>query len=231
MKEDVIMSKDIKIAPSILAADFTQLGEQIRSAESAGADLIHIDVMDGRFVPNISMGPMIVEAVKRVTDLPLDVHLMIVKPENYVEAFANAGADFITVHIEASPHLHRTLQMIHALDCKVGVALNPHTPATAISEIMNLLDLILVMTVNPGFGGQTFITETMSKIATLRAMIGDAQRDIDIEVDGGINPETAISAAQAGANILVAGSSVFNSNHSVEVGISAIQTAIASLQD
>lgn len=162
------MGKTIKIAPSILAADFTRLGQQIEEVENAGADLIHIDVMDGRFVPNITMGPLIVEAVRRVTKLPLDVHLMIVEPERHIETFAQAGADRITVHIEASPHLHRTLSYIRESGCKAGVALNPHTPSTTLIDLMHMLDQIIVMTVNPGFGGQKFLPETMPKIARLR---------------------------------------------------------------
>lgn len=216
----------ISIAPSILAADFTRLGEQVHDAEAAGADLIHIDIMDGRFVPNISMGPLVVAAVRKVTRLPLDVHLMIVEPERYLEAFANAGADAITVHIEASPHLHRTLQTIRELRRRAGVALNPHTSASALVEIMHLVDEINVMTVNPGFGGQAFLPETMSKIAQLRAMIGDARHPIDLEVDGGINPDTAMMAAQAGANVLIAGSSVFSKDYTVQAGIHALRQAL-----
>jgi len=215
----------LQIAPSLLAADFTRLGEQVVEAEQGGADLIHFDVMDGRFVPNITMGPFILEAVKRATNLPLDVHLMIVEPEKYVEDFANAGADYISVHIEASPHLHRTLQTIAQLGCRVGVAMNPHTPASAVAEVMHLVDIINVMTVNPGFGGQKFLYETMSKIAQLRAMAGNIQRHIDIEVDGGINTETAASAAQSGANVLVGGTSVFRYPNGIAAGIAALRDA------
>jgi ribulose-phosphate 3-epimerase len=217
----------IKIAPSILAADFTRLGEQIAEAEAADADLIHIDIMDGRFVPNITMGPLVVEAARRSTSLPLDVHLMIVEPERYVEAFADAGANRITVHIEASPHLHRTLQSIHALKCAAGVALNPHTPASHLSEIMHLVDVILVMTVNPGFGGQAFLSETLPKIAQLRKMIADSGRQIDLGVDGGIDIHTVKQAVDAGANVLIAGSSIFNANFSVRAGIESLQNALA----
>ncbi len=216
----------VHIAPSILAADFTRLGEQVKVAESAGGDWIHVDVMDGRFVPNITMGPLVVEAVRRVTTLPLDVHLMIVEPERYVDAFAAAGANHITVHIEASPNLHRTIQTIHAAGCKAGVAINPHTPAEALTEMMSFVDIINVMTVNPGFGGQSFITQTMSKVATLRAMVGNIQRDIFIEVDGGINAQTAPSAVQAGANVLVVGSALFSDDHSVQDGMDSIRNAI-----
>ncbi len=220
------MVKTVKLAPSILAADFTRLGEQIRDADRAGAQLIHIDVMDGRFVPNITMGPLVVEAARRVTQLPLDVHLMIVEPDRHVEAFAAAGADRITVHIEADPHLHRTLGHIHELGCKAGVALNPHTPASALSEIMPLVDVINVMTVNPGFGGQEFLSETMPKVSQLRAMIEDARREIDLEVDGGIHTDTALAAVQAGANVLIVGTAVFSDEHSVAEGIAALQRAL-----
>lgn len=223
------MSAQIKIAPSILAADFTRLGEQVKSAEAHGADVIHIDVMDGRFVPNITMGTMVVEAVKRVTDLPLDVHLMIVEPERYVESFAKAGASMISVHLEASPNLHRTLQLIKSLNCKAGVAINPHIPASALQEVMSMVDIINVMTVNPGFGGQSFIRETLPKITQLRTMITNSKRDIELEVDGGINVNTVVDAVKAGANLLVAGSAVFNAKYSVEIGIQNLRQAIESI--
>jgi ribulose-phosphate 3-epimerase len=204
------------------------LGEEVRDAEAAGGELIHIDVMDGRFVPNITLGPVIVEAVRRVTRLPLDVHLMIVEPERHLADFAKAGANSINVHIEACPNLHRTLQIIHEVGCRAGVALNPHTPASALSEIMDMLDVILVMTVNPGWGGQQFIREMMPKVAQLRAMIGDAQRDIDLEVDGGINADTAMTAVQAGANVLIAGTAIFSANHSVAEGVAALRKVFSS---
>lgn len=216
----------IHIAPSILAADFTRLGEQIAEAERGGAGLIHVDVMDGRFVPNITMGPLVVEAARRSTSLPLDVHLMIVEPERYIEDFALAGANRISVHIEASPHLHRTLQSIRALGCKAGVALNPHTPASSLSEIMHMVDIVLVMTVNPGFGGQDFLPETLPKIARLRSMIADTGREIDLGVDGGIDASTVKQAVDAGANVLVAGSSVFSHRHSVQDGIASLRAAL-----
>ena len=203
----MVSFEDVKIAPSILAADFTQLGQQVKDAQAGGADLLHIDVMDGRFVPNITMGPLVVKAIRKVTDLTLDVHLMIVEPEKYIQTFADSGADIISVHIEACPHLHRTLQMIHETGCKVGVALNPHTPASALSEVISMLDLINVMTVNPGFGGQKFIHGCVEKVAELRSMIGD--RPIHIEIDGGVTPETAPLVRAAGADVLVAGSAVF----------------------
>jgi ribulose-phosphate 3-epimerase len=217
---------DVQVAPSILTADFTQLGAQVREAQSAGADLIHVDVMDGRFVPNITMGPLVVAALRPITTLPLDVHLMIVEPERYIKAFAEAGADVISVHLEASPNLHRTLQQIRDYGCRVGVAINPHTPAEALGEIITMVDLVNVMTVNPGFGGQSFITSVTSKIARLRAMIGDVHQAIDIEVDGGINLETAHHAVQAGANVLVAGSAVFGHPDGITAGITAIHATL-----
>lgn len=216
----------IRIAPSILAADFTRLGEQVQQAEAAGGDLIHIDVMDGRFVPNITMGPLVVEAVRRVTNLPLDVHLMIVEPERYVEVFAQAGASRINVHIEASPNLHRTLQMIQQAGCQTGVAINPHTPATAISEVMHMLDAVLVMTVNPGFGGQTFLRETLPKIHQLRAMIAASGRQIDLVLDGGMNTETVKMGVEAGADVFVVGSEIFSSAHSVDEGMKRLRAAL-----
>ena len=218
--------KDIKIAPSILAADFTKLGEQVRDAQAAGVDLIHIDVMDGRFVPNITMGPLVVRAVKRMVTIPLDVHLMIIEPQQYIQAFADAGADSITVHLEASPHLYRTLSQIKEAGCKAGVAINPHTPASTLSEVLQILDIINVMTVNPGFGGQKFIPRMTSKIAKLRAMIRNEYLKVDIEVDGGINPETITEAAQAGANIMIAGSCIFGHDDGIKAGIDALRRAL-----
>lgn len=218
--------KPIKLAPSILAADFTQLGQQVRDAEAAGADRIHIDVMDGRFVPNITMGPMIVEAVRRVTALPLDVHLMIVEPERHIEAFAAAGASNITVHYEASPNLHRTLGAIRELGCQAGVAVNPHTRANALIEVLEMIDLVNVMTVNPGFGGQSLITSTLPKVAEILALLHETGREIDLEVDGGINTDTAMSAVQAGANVLIVGTAVFNPAFSVADGMEQIRAAL-----
>jgi ribulose-phosphate 3-epimerase len=222
---------EILIAPSVLAADFTRLGEQVTEALNAGAHLLHVDIMDGRFVPNITFGPLMVEALRRITDAPLDVHLMIVEPERYIKQFADAGATNITVHLEACPHLHRTLQQIKELGCRAGVAINPHTPAHALDEVISMVDLINVMTVNPGFGGQTFINETTSKIARLRAMVNDRQSTVDIEVDGGINIETAPYAIQAGANILIVGTAVFGHPHGVTTGVKQMIASIAPLLD
>jgi len=220
------VNEPIRIAPSILAADFTRLGEQLQDAEAAGADLIHIDVMDGRFVPNISMGPLVVEAARRSTRLPLDVHLMIVEPEHHLAAFAQAGADRISVHWEACPNLHRTLQTIRELGCGVGVAINPHIPASFLSEVLHLVDVVLVMTVNPGFGGQAFLPETLPKLRQLRAMIEASGRAVDLEVDGGIHAGTVAQVVAAGANVLVAGSAVFNAQDRVQQAIDRLRGVI-----
>jgi ribulose-phosphate 3-epimerase len=196
------------IAPSILSADFTRLGEEMKAIEAAGADWVHVDVMDGRFVPNITLGPPIVKALRRATKLPLDVHLMIVEPERYLEAFAQAGADGISIHLEASPHLQRSLQQIRALGKRAGVVLNPHTPEDALRYVLDDIDLILVMSVNPGFGGQSFLPLVLPKLRNIARMIEG--RNITLEIDGGINPTTAIEATRAGARALVAGSAVFD---------------------
>lgn len=200
----------LKIAPSILSADFGRLAEEVKAVEAAGADYIHVDVMDGRFVPNITIGPLVVEAVKRATKLPLDVHLMIVEPEKYIGDFVKAGANIVTVHQETCPHLHRTLQQIRAAGAKPSVVLNPSTPLVTIEEILGDVDQVLLMSVNPGFGGQAFIAPTVDKVKRLRAML-DARglTAVDIEVDGGINAETAKLVVAAGANVLVAGNHVF----------------------
>ena len=200
-----------QIAPSILSADFTRLGEEIRAVEQAGADWIHFDVMDGRFVPNITIGPMIVEAVKRVTSLPVDVHLMIVEPEKYVKGFADAGADLIAVHVETGGHLNRTIQQIKEAGAKAGVALNPSTPVESLSWILEYLDLAVIMSVNPGFGGQKFIPNSLDRIRVLKSMINEKNLSTLIEVDGGVNAKTVAAVAGAGADVLVAGSAVFHS--------------------
>ncbi|MGC4117159.1 MAG: ribulose-phosphate 3-epimerase [Myxococcales bacterium] len=206
----------VLIAPSILSADFGRLAEEIGAVEKAGADLVHVDVMDGRFVPNITIGPLVVEAAKRATRLPLDVHLMIVEPERYLEAFAKAGASRLTVHAEACPHLHRTLQQIRAAGAMPAVALNPSTPLAAIEEVLPEVGMVLVMSVNPGFGGQRFIPSAVDKIRRLRAMVLERGLSVDIEVDGGIAPETAAQVVAAGANVLVAGNAVFKSKSYAE---------------
>lgn len=199
----------VRIAPSILAADFARLGEEIAAVAAAGADFIHVDVMDGHFVPNLTIGPGVVKAVRKTTKLPFDVHLMIAPVDPYIDAFVEAGADILTVHPEAGPHLHRTVQRVKAAGAKAGVALNPATPATAVEPVLDELDLVLVMSVNPGFGGQKFIPSQLSKIEIVRTMIDRAGRDVMLEVDGGIDPESAAKVVAAGADVLVAGSAVF----------------------
>ncbi len=201
--------KAVAIAPSILSADFARLGQDVSEVARAGADWIHVDVMDGRFVPNMTIGPIVVEALRRVTTLPLDVHLMIVEPERYVESFAAAGADVITVHAEACTHLHRVLQQIRALGKRAGVSLNPHTSEDCLRYVLDDVDLVLVMSVNPGFGGQSFIPGVLPKIGRIHEMIRASGKAIDLEVDGGIKPATARAVIEAGANVLVAGSAVF----------------------
>ncbi len=218
----------IKIAPSILSADFAQLGQEISIVDKGGADWIHVDVMDGHFVPNITLGPPIVSAIKPHTSLPLDVHLMIEQPERYIADFAKAGADLITVHAEACTHLHRVIHMIKEHGVKAGVAINPATPSAAIREVLEDVDLVLVMTVNPGFGGQAFIPRTIHKIREIRQWLNEASLfDVHIEVDGGITSETAPMVAEAGADVLVAGSAVFGQKDR-EAAMTAIRSSVSN---
>ncbi|MGD2206813.1 MAG: ribulose-phosphate 3-epimerase [Anaerolineae bacterium] len=220
------MDRGFKIAPSILSADFGQLGQQVAAAEAAGADYIHVDVMDGHFVPNLTIGPVVVEAVRRATRLPLDVHLMIEAPERYLADFRAAGADNLTVHVETCPHLHRTVHQIKELGCRAGVTLNPSTPATSLEEILPYIDLVLVMMVNPGFGGQTFIEGMLSKVRRIRAMLDELGSQAELEVDGGIGPATAPLVVGAGANVLVAGSAIFATAEGIAAAISQIRNAV-----
>ncbi len=217
-----------KLAPSILAADFSRLGEQVKAAEEAGADYIHIDVMDGHFVPNITIGPLIVRACKRVTKLPLDVHLMIEEPERYLETFADAGADILTLHAEATPHVHRALQVVRESGTRAGLAVNPVTPLEIVREALPYLDLTLVMSVNPGFGGQAFIEATIRRLRTVREWIDELNPNCELEVDGGIDRSTAPRVAQAGASVLVAGSAVFSGMDTVQENIAALRESIGA---
>lgn len=220
------MSQAVKIAPSILSADFARLGEQVATATAAGADWIHVDVMDGRFVPNITIGPLVVEAVRRSTSLPLDVHLMIVEPEKYLEAFVAAGANRVTVHAEACLHLHRTLQQIRDLGAKPGVVINPATPLSAIEEIATDVDLILIMSVNPGFGAQKFIEASVNKIARTRELCQRTGSQAEIEVDGGIDAHTAPRVVAAGATVLVAGNAIFKHPDGVQAAIRELRNSV-----
>ena len=213
----------IKIAPSILSADFARLGAEIQAIEAGGADYVHIDVMDGHFVPNITIGPLVVEAARRVTNLPLDVHLMIENPDRFIPDFARAGADLITVHIETVPHLHRTVQLIKSLGKKAGVSLNPATPVSSLEVILDDLDLVLIMSVNPGFGGQSFISSSLAKIEALRSEIDRRGLQVEIEVDGGVKTDNIAAIAAAGASVFVAGSAVF--------GTADYGATIAALKD
>jgi ribulose-phosphate 3-epimerase len=218
----------VKLAPSILSADFARLAEAVAEAEAGGADWIHVDVMDGHFVPNITIGPPVVAALRKATRLPLDVHLMIEHPERYVHAFADAGADVITVHQEASVHLHRTVEQIHLYKKSAGVAINPATPVAMLDEILPCVDLVLVMTVNPGFGGQKFIATSPAKVASVREqLVARGLRHVEIEVDGGIAPDTAGLVVSAGASVLVAGASVFNLEASVASNLARLKAASA----
>jgi ribulose-phosphate 3-epimerase len=216
----------IKLAPSILSADFARLGEQVKEADAAGVDYIHVDVMDGHFVPNITIGPVIVRAIRPLTRLPFDVHLMIESPEKYIADFAAAGADIITIQLEACMHLHRVVEQIKGLNKRVGVALNPATPTAALEEILSFVDLALVMTVNPGFSGQSFIETMPQKIAVLRKMIDARGLNVELEVDGGVNAETAPRAVGAGARVLVAGTAIFNARENVAQAVKRLRESI-----
>jgi len=217
----------IKLAPSILSADFARLGEQIDEAARAGADYIHVDVMDGHFVPNITVGAPVVAAIRPLTSLPLDVHLMIERPERYISDFVKAGADIITVHVEASPHLKSTIRAIKELGARAGVSLNPATPLSAADEFIHHVDLVLIMSVNPGFGGQPFIPETLPRIEMMRKMLDNRKPGIELEVDGGINAENAPEIVGAGANVLVAGNSIFRAEDGISGAMQRLREAVA----
>ena len=218
----------IRIVPSILSSDFSRLGEQVAAVEAAGADWIHVDVMDGRFVPPITFGSLVVAAFRRLTKLPLDVHLMVERPERQLEAFAEAGATILTVHVEVCPHLHRVLQQIRDLGCRPGVCLNPATPPSAIKEVLGEIDQVMVMAVNPGWGGQKFIPSTFDKMRRLRAMLDERGLAVDIEVDGGVSAETAPRCVEAGARVLVAGSALFNDRAPVAENMQALRRSLVS---
>jgi len=217
-----------KLAPSILTADFARLGEQIGAAEQAGVEYIHVDVMDGHFVPNITIGPLLVETLKRVTRLPLDVHLMIERPEQFIRDFARAGAAILTVHQEVCPHLHRTIQQIHTEGCRAGVAINPATPLTMVEEVLDDADLFLVMSVNPGFGGQTFIERTLDKIVRMRRLLDGRGARAELEVDGGIKSSNVARVVAAGADVIVAGSAIYRPDATVQQAVSELRMAVAA---
>ncbi|MEK5079597.1 ribulose-phosphate 3-epimerase [Solibacillus sp. FSL W7-1436] len=220
----------IKIAPSILAADFAKLGQEVKEVEAAGAELIHIDVMDGHFVPNISFGAIALEAIRPLSTLPMDVHLMIENPDQYIEQFAKAGADYITVHVEACRHLHRTIQLIRSFGVKPGVVLNPHTPIETIQHILEDVDMVLFMTVNPGFGGQKFIESVVPKVEALSKIIKERGLNIEIEIDGGINAETIVPCAKAGATVFVAGSAIYSKEDRAQALQEIKQAGLAAIQ-
>lgn len=223
------MTEAIQLAPSILSADFSRLGEHVREAEAAGADRIHVDVMDGHFVPNITIGPLVVRALRQVTKLPLETHLMIEEPDRYAQAFVDAGSTSLLVHVEGAIHLHRTVGLIKSLGVAAGVVLNPATPASSLEEILPDIDQVLVMTVNPGFGGQKFITGVLPKIARVREMIARVKPDCQLEVDGGIDAKTAPEAVRAGARVLVAGSAIFNAPEGVAAAMERIRGSVAKV--
>jgi ribulose-phosphate 3-epimerase len=218
------MSKDYKISSSILSADFTQLGQQINVAEKAGVDWIHVDVMDGHFVPNLTMGPVVIRACRQATQLPLDVHLMIESPENLLEEFAKAGSSNLTVHVETCPNLHRTIQTIHELGCKAGVVLNPGTPAVMVEPVLHMIDLVLVMSVNPGYSGQTFLPEILPKLEQIHHMLEKVNPQADLEVDGGIDSETLPLVLNAGANVIVAAHAIFDYPGGIAAGIRQLRS-------
>lgn len=221
----------IRLAPSILSADFTRLGEEVRAAEEAGADWIHVDVMDGHFVPNLTMGPAVAAAIRRVTQLPIDVHLMIDNPDEFITAFADAGASTITVHQEVLPHLHRTVQRIRELGVRAGVAINPATPVETLVDILPFLDLVLVMTVNPGFGGQAYIEGSEGRVGRVRSLLdGAGLSDVDLQVDGGIDEATIGRVAAAGATVAVAGSAIYGGSGNVAENIARLRTAAAAVE-
>jgi len=224
------MERRIQIAPSILSADFARLGEQVHEAEKAGADLIHIDVMDGHFVPNITVGPLVVRALRPVTRLPLHVHLMIEEPERYIETFVRAGADLVTVHVETCPHLHRTLQQIREAGAKPAVTLNPATPLVALEEVLDQVELVLIMTVNPGFGGQRLIPSTLEKVRRLRELLDKRGLDCLIEVDGGVNMDTLEQVVRAGADVLVMGAAIFASGEGVQATLQRYRAALEKIK-
>lgn len=223
-----IMRQSLRIAPSILAADFARLGEAVAAAEAAGVEQIHIDVMDGHFVPNISMGPVVVKSLRRVTDLPIDVHLMITEPERYLEAFADAGANALTAHVEATPHIHRVLQQTHSLGLRAGVTLNPGTSVTTLEDVLDIVDLVLVMSVNPGFGGQSFIPGSLKKIRRVAEMLDAIGSNADIAVDGGVDVDTAGAIVAAGANVLIAGSAIYRAKIGVAAAVHNLRQAAAT---